>query len=97
MDMKESAKIVEHTTKVSNLTNNLNTPVKTPKMKERKDSVFKFGPEARIFFDNEIKSQEKAKHQKNLNVFFATMNVRKHCFMETYLFQAYTTKVQNMQ
>ena len=46
-EMKESTKVVEHTTNVYNLKKNTNTPVKKPKLKERKDSVFKFGPETR--------------------------------------------------
>jgi uncharacterized coiled-coil protein SlyX len=58
-EIKESVKIVEHATKVSNLKKNTNT-----KLKERKDSVFKFGPEARKTVNKEIISKEKANRSK---------------------------------
>ena len=63
-EIKEFGKTDEHPNKVSNLKKNPITLVKKVKLKERKDSVFRFGPEARKTVNKEIKSKEKVKTSK---------------------------------
>ena len=70
-----------------NLKKNQNT-----KIKGWKDSLFKFGPEARKNVNEEILNQEKAKTQKEFNCVLCEYEYEKY---NTRKFQSYGSKIQD--